>query len=356
MPNRLAREASPYLQQHAQNPVDWYPWGAEALERAKREDKPILLSIGYSACHWCHVMERETFEDEATAELMNDVVRQHQGRPRRAARPRSDLPARRAADGAQRRLAAHGLPHAGPEAVLRRHVLSAGRPLRHARLPARCSSRSPRRTAARREEVDAQAEELTEAIAEVADRRRRAPQRAVSPELARAARRDEARGALRRRARRVRGAPQVSEHDVPRISCCAVTRAGDRERACKALDAMRAGGICDQLGGGFHRYSTDERWLVPHFEKMLYDNALLLRLYADALARHGRAALRADGARHRGVRRARDDGARRRLLRDAGRGQRRRGGEVLRLDAGRDRRRLRGTTTRPRASPRLHST
>ena len=86
--NRLADETSPYLRQHAGNPVDWYPWGAEALERARREGKPILLSIGYSACHWCHVMAHESFEDPATAALMNDAVRQHQGRPRGAARPR----------------------------------------------------------------------------------------------------------------------------------------------------------------------------------------------------------------------------------------------------------------------------
>ena len=101
MPNRLSASTSPYLRQHADNPVDWYPWGEEALDRARREDKPILLSIGYSACHWCHVMAHESFEDPAVAAVMNDALREHQGRPRGAARPRPDLPDRaRAADAA----------------------------------------------------------------------------------------------------------------------------------------------------------------------------------------------------------------------------------------------------------------
>ena len=91
MANRLAQETSPYLLQHKDNPVDWYPWGAEALERAAREDKPILLSIGYSACHWCHVMERESFEDEETASLHERALRADQGRPRGAPRRRRHL-------------------------------------------------------------------------------------------------------------------------------------------------------------------------------------------------------------------------------------------------------------------------
>ena len=89
--NRLAYETSPYLLQHAHNPVDWYPWGDEAFARARAEDKPILLSVGYSACHWCHVMEHESFEDEEIAALMNERLRQHQGRPRGAARRRRHL-------------------------------------------------------------------------------------------------------------------------------------------------------------------------------------------------------------------------------------------------------------------------
>ena len=111
--NRLAGETSPYLLQHAGNPVDWYPWGEEALATARREDKPILLSIGYSACHWCHVMAHESFEDTDTAALMNALVRQHQSRSRGATRPGQDLSSRAAADHAAcGRLAVDHVPDA----------------------------------------------------------------------------------------------------------------------------------------------------------------------------------------------------------------------------------------------------
>ena len=98
MPNRLASETSPYLLQHAENPVDWYPWGDEAFARARAEDKPVLVSIGYAACHWCHVMERESFEDPDVAAVMNERVRVHQGRPRGAPGRRRDLHGRGAGD------------------------------------------------------------------------------------------------------------------------------------------------------------------------------------------------------------------------------------------------------------------
>ena len=114
--NRLADETSPYLLQHADNPVDWYPWGEEALELARREDKPILLSIGYSACHWCHVMAHESFEDSGQRRGDERAVREHQGRSRGAARPRQDLPDRAAdADAARRRLAADDVPDAADQ-------------------------------------------------------------------------------------------------------------------------------------------------------------------------------------------------------------------------------------------------
>src|SRR3989454_1154313 len=187
MANRLAQETSPYLLEHAQNPVDWYPWGPEALARARQENKPILLSIGYSACHWCHVMARESFEDEETAALMNrDFI------PIKVDREeRPDL------DEAYARLAreydpAHGGFGAAPkfpqpmllEFLLRSHVRT--------------------------------------------------------------------------------GEPAALE------------------MATDTLRAMAAGGMYDQLGGGFHRYSVDARWLVPHFEKMLYDQATLVRAYLHA--------------------------------------------------------------------------
>ena len=135
-PNRLAGETSPYLLQHQYNPVDWYPWGPEAFERARREDRPILLSVGYSACHWCHVMERESFEDPDDRGAHERALRQHQGRPRGAAGRRRDLHAGRPGDDRPRRLADDRLPHARRHPVLRRHLLPAGGPPRDAGLPA----------------------------------------------------------------------------------------------------------------------------------------------------------------------------------------------------------------------------
>jgi hypothetical protein len=125
MPNRLANQPSPYLLQHADNPVDWYPWGEEALEKARREDKPILLSIGYSACHWCHVMAHDCFEDDEVATVMNrlfvNIKVDREERPR----PRPDLPGCTSTiDPAWRRLAADGVPHPRPDTVLRRHLFS----------------------------------------------------------------------------------------------------------------------------------------------------------------------------------------------------------------------------------------
>ena len=135
MPNRLARESSPYLQQHAGNPVDWFPWGAEAFEQARATDRAVLLSIGYSACHWCHVMERESFEDEATAQLMNELF--VSVKVDREERPDIDqiyIKAVQAMTGSAG-LAAHRLDHPGRGAVLRRHVLPAGAAAWHALVP-----------------------------------------------------------------------------------------------------------------------------------------------------------------------------------------------------------------------------
>ena len=223
---------------------------------------------------------------------MNELLRQHQGRPRGAARPRPGLPARRAAHGAQRRLAAHRLPHARPEAVLRRARTS--RPVDRYGMPGFPKVLAGRRggvpRAARRGRRAGRGAHRGHRRRRVAARPRargrgarrrsswsRAPQKLV-------ARFDDEHGGFGAQA-------QVPEHDEPRRP----PRAADERRRAsrKALDAMRAGGIWDHLGGGFHRYSTDERWLVPHFEKMLYDNALLLRLYVDGWRAHGRRAVRA---------------------------------------------------------------
>jgi hypothetical protein len=274
MPNRLAREASPYLQQHAHNPVDWYPWGPEALEKAKREDKPILLSIGYSACHWCHVMERESFENEGVARAMNasfvNVKVDREERP--------------------------DLDHVY-QLVVQLMGRSGGWPLTVFLTPdqrpffagtyfpptdrygmpgfAKVLDAVAEAYRVKRDDVDAQAGELTRAIADVG---RTAPAGAhvMSPGLLESAvtrltaRFDEVHGGFGDRPK------------FPNPTCIQVLfRADDVARVRKTLDAMRTGGIWDHLGGGFHRYSTDEKWLVPHFEKMLYDNAQLLRAYAD---------------------------------------------------------------------------
>ena len=280
-PNRLAREASPYLQQHAHNPVDWYPWSPEALERAKREDRPILLSIGYSACHWCHVMERESFESETTAALMNqwfvNVKVDREERP--------------------------DLDHVY-QLVVQLMGRSGGWPLTVFLTPEQkpffAGTYFPPADRygmpgfpkvlqavweayhARRGEVNEQAGELARAIAEVGDAQEGDGAGGLSAELVAqagqrlAARFDDDHGGFGGRPK----FPNTMGLDV-------LLRRGDEARVRKALDAMRAGGIWDQLGGGFHRYSTDERWLVPHFEKMLYDNALLLRLYVDAARAYG---------------------------------------------------------------------
>ena len=312
------------------------PVGPEALERAKREDKPILLSIGYSACHWCHVMERESFENEAIARVMNEWF--VSVKVDREERPDLDQVY-------QLVVQLMGRSGGWPLTVFLtpdQRPFFGGTyfpPVDRYGMPGfpkvlQAVSEAYR---ARRDEVDRPGRG-DDARRSGASRRETSPAAAPSRRTRSRGAAQQARGALRRRARRLRAAPQVPEHDVPR-------RAPARRGPCRAC-ARRStrcapAGIWDHLGGGFHRYSTDERWLVPHFEKMLYDNALLLRLYVDAWRATGERALRGDGARHRRVRRARDDVARGRLLRDAGRRQRGRRGKVLRLDARRGRRGVR---------------
>ena len=279
MPNRLARESSPYLRQHAHNPVEWYPWGDEALAAARRDDKPILLSIGYSACHWCHVMERESFEDASIAALMNEhfvcvkvdreerpdldqiyqLVVQMMGRSGGWPLTVFLTPEKQPFFGGTYFPPAdrHGMP--GLPTVLR-SVHEAW--------------------TERRGEIEQTAAAITDDIAQVTSARGDASD--VPRDVARRAADvlakgfDEAHGGFGDRPK----FPNTMALDV----MLRAAHDGDEAslaRVKKALDAMRAGGIWDHLGGGFHRYSTDPRWMVPHFEKMLYDNALLLRLYAD---------------------------------------------------------------------------
>jgi uncharacterized protein YyaL (SSP411 family) len=282
--NRLANATSPYLLQHADNPVDWYQWGEEAFARARTEDKPILLSVGYAACHWCHVMEHESFEDAATAALMNEhfvcVKVDREERPDVDAVYMDAVVA----------LTGHG---GWPMTVF---LMPEGEPFyggtyfppepRHG-LPS--------------------FRQLLSAIAETWRERRGDVQRqsaAIVAELQRAAAAEPSREPLTssllvEAVRSLRasfdpvwggfgGAPKFPPASVLEF----LLRRDEREMTERTLDAMAAGGMYDLVGGGFHRYSVDRQWLVPHFEKMLYDNALLVPAYL-----HGWLVLRKEGYR-----------------------------------------------------------
>ena len=279
--NRLARETSPYLLQHAHNPVDWYPWGPEALERARAEDKPIFLSIGYSACHWCHVMERESFEDESLAEQLNrDFVPIKVDREERPDLDDVYMAAVQAMTGGggwpmSVFLTPNLEPFFGgtyfpPED---RHGLPG----------------FPRVLAAiadayrnRRDEVRAQGRQLASHLRQQLDVSpgQADPERAqLDAAVARLARAfDPEHGGFG-------GAPKFPAPMTLEFLLRAWRRSGDQATlgmVTDTLDRMAEGGIYDQVGGGFARYSTDAHWLVPHFEKMLYDNALLAHCYLEA--------------------------------------------------------------------------
>jgi len=285
--NRLGQEASPYLQQHAHNPVDWYPWGDEALGRAKRDDRPILLSIGYSACHWCHVMERESFEDAQIAKLMNEWFVNI--KVDREERPDLDQVY-------QLTVQLMGRSGGWPLTVFLtpdQKPFFAGTyfpPVDRYGMPG-----FPKVLQAvweachwRGEEVCGQAAELSRVIDAATTERGEGDAPQGRDLLARAAvtlgaRFDDTHGGFGARPK----FPSTMALDLLQRRAALDGDEQARARVKRALDGMLAGGVYDQLGGGFHRYSTDERWLVPHFEKMLYDNALLLRLYADGFRATG---------------------------------------------------------------------
>ena len=274
MPNRLASETSPYLLQHAENPVDWYPWGDEAFELARTSDRPILVSIGYAACHWCHVMEHETFEDPEVALVMNThfvcVKVDREERPDVDAIYMDAVQAMTGQGGwpLNAFLTPDGVPFfAGtyfpPEP---RHGLPSWKDLLVGIWNAWTTQRSEIDEAARMNVPRLQGAAFMEA-----------PSDALSPDLLPAAvlglRRafDETNGGWG-------GAPKF-----PSTSAIEFLLArGEVAMPLQTLRRMASGGIYDQIGGGFARYSVDARWLVPHFEKMLYDNALLARAYLHA--------------------------------------------------------------------------
>jgi uncharacterized protein YyaL (SSP411 family) len=271
MANRLADETSPYLLQHKDNPVDWYPWGEEALARARDEDKPILLSIGYSACHWCHVMERESFEDPETAALMNE----------RFVAIKLDREERPDLDAIYMEACQAMTGHGGwplnvfltPEQV----PFYAGTyfpPDDRGGMPS--WRRVLRGVANAWDENRAQIREGGERIAQRlgGGAALRPSDGELDPRALDAAV-EELRGAYDPVHGGFGGAPKFP----PASAIELLLRRGETEMTQKTLRAMASGGMYDQVGGGFARYSVDERWLVPHFEKMLYDNALLARAY-----------------------------------------------------------------------------
>ena len=281
MANRLADETSPYLLQHKDNPVDWYPWGEEALEKARREDKPVLLSVGYSACHWCHVMERESFEDEETARMMNEHFVNI--KVDREERPDIDSIYMSAVQALTRHggwpmtvfLTPDGAPFYG--GTYFPPVPSRGMPSFQQLLLSLADAYENRR-----DEVLRSAESVRDYL--------RASTGTAIPKA-------EATGAeildraaasllsqLDRRFGGFGGAPKFPQAMNLEVLLRHHHRTGDRaalDGVELSLRGMANGGIYDQLGGGFARYSVDEYWLVPHFEKMLYDNALLSRLYLE---------------------------------------------------------------------------
>ncbi len=279
--NRLTRETSPYLLQHALNPVDWYAWGEEALAAARDQDKPIFLSIGYSACHWCHVMERESFENAETAALMNrHFINIKVDREERPDLDQIYMQAVLALTGQGGwPMSVFLTPAAWPffGGTYWPPTPLYGRPGFPQVLEAVADAWENKR-----DQLDGQALQLTNALVEEAERA--GGRQALSEEYL-----EQAALHLLRHADTAEGgfgrAPKFPHPFDLRVLLRSWKRFGSEPALAHViftLDKMAGGGIYDHLGGGFHRYSTDARWLVPHFEKMLYDNALLVPAYLEA--------------------------------------------------------------------------
>ena len=281
MPNRLINETSPYLLQHALNPVDWYPWGEEALQRAANEDKPIMLSIGYSACHWCHVMERESFEDEAIAALMNQnfisIKVDREERPDLDAVYMEAVQALTGAGGWPMTvfLTPQGKPFYGGT-----YFPPTDRP----GMPgfSRILESVSQAYRTNRGEIERVTNQLTEQMGRTGLLAKGSG--LLTDEILHqaysqlASNFDYQNGGFG-------AAPKFPQPMTPEFLLRHYHRTKDGhtlEMINLTLEKMAHGGMYDQIGGGFHRYSTDTYWLVPHFEKMLYDNALLARLYLHA--------------------------------------------------------------------------
>jgi uncharacterized protein YyaL (SSP411 family) len=265
-PNKLILEKSPYLLQHAHNPIDWYPWGKEAFDRAKAEDKPIFVSIGYSTCHWCHVMEKECFEDEEVANLLNAAFVCI--KVDREERPDLD---------------------ATYMAVCQAMGRSCGWPLNVLMTPRMnpffAASYIPKRS-------DRGLIGMMELVQQVIDiwKLRKSELEIVGADIKSRIEAMEKRTPENEENGGFGRAPKFPRPHTLLFLLRYWKRSGDKtalDMVEKTLTQMRRGGICDQLGFGFHRYSTDAQWLVPHFEKMLYDQALLTLAYAEAFQATG---------------------------------------------------------------------
>jgi hypothetical protein len=291
MPNRLADEKSPYLRQHKDNPVDWHPWGEEAFEKARAEDRPVFLSIGYSTCHWCHVMEEESFEDPEVARLMNDTV----------VAVKVDREERPDLDSIYMTVCQMMRGQGGwPLTVLltpdRKPFYAATYLPKHGRFGRmgmmELLPRVHKLWNENREKLLEDADDVTatlqEAVAQSAG--------GSAPEAEHV---DEAARQLSSRFDRAHGgfgaAPKFPSPHNLLFLLRQWHRSGNEqllEKVTATLKGMRQGGIFDQVGYGFHRYSTDARWLLPHFEKMLYDQALHVLAYTEAYRATGREAFR----------------------------------------------------------------
>ncbi len=279
--NRLIDESSPYLQQHAHNPVDWFPWGDAAFEKARREDKPIFLSVGYSTCYWCHVMEKESFEDEEVAKILNEhyvaikVDREERPDVDKHYMLATQLLTGRGGWPNSVWLTPEGEPWMAGTYFPKPRFMAALNELAEVWEDRRDAvDRQARQIAARMEQVGGlpsggAVEPSMQVVAEAADQIE--------------ARFDEDNAGFG-------PAPKFPPHGTLRL-LLALSESEDAaavpESVTRTLDAMWLGGMRDHVGGGFHRYSTDAEWLLPHFEKMLYDNAQLMLNYAAAAAATG---------------------------------------------------------------------
>ena len=288
--NRLADETSPYLLQHAHNPVDWYPWGEEAFQKAKEEDRPVLLSVGYSACHWCHVMERESFENDAIAALMNrhfvNIKVDREERPDVDAIYMSAVQMLTGQGGWPMTvfLTPEGRPfYGGTYFPPEDHYGRPGFP--------RVLEAIAHAWETQRDELEQQGESLLGYLNAANDLTRDQPDSLLTPAIL-----DSAFTTLTAQFDRRHGGfgsapkfPQPANLDFLLHYNARSRRQEPLAMVETTLQHMALGGIYDQLGGGFHRYSTDAVWLVPHFEKMLYDNAQLAQIYTRAYQATGSA-------------------------------------------------------------------